>query len=67
MLSAQRNVITRGQAYACGLTRNALSHRIRAAGPWQRMLPGVYLAVTGRPSREQREMAALLYGGRRAY
>jgi|SRR5579875_1311834 len=66
LLYGQHNVITRAQAFACGLTRNALDYRIRAAGPWQRMLPGVYLAVTGRPSTEQNEMAALLYGGPRS-
>ena len=35
-------------------------------GRWQRLLPGVYLTVTGTATRDQREMAALLYAGRRS-
>ena len=35
-------------------------------GRWQRLLPGVYLAVTGTATQDQREMAALLYAGRRS-
>jgi very-short-patch-repair endonuclease len=51
---------------ACGLTRSALSHRLRADGPWRKLLPGVYLTVGGRVSAEQREMAALLHAGPRS-
>ena len=40
-----------------------LEHRLRPGGPWQKLLPGVYLTVTGVPSPEQREMAALLFAG----
>ena len=40
-----------------------LRHRIRAGGPWQRLLPGVYLAATGEPTRRQLEVAALLRAG----
>jgi hypothetical protein len=36
------------------------------AGKWQRLLPAVYLTVTGTPTPEQRLMAALLYGGPRS-
>jgi hypothetical protein len=63
MLRAQRNVIARGQALDCGMTQRALGHRNRAGGPWQRLLPGVYLAVTGDPSLAQKETAAVLYAG----
>jgi hypothetical protein len=62
-LRAQDGVISRQQAYACGLTPDALAHRARPGGPWQRMLPRIYIAHTGRPSAEQRDMAALLYAG----
>ena len=41
----------------------ALDIRVAPSGPWQRLLPGVYLAVTGTVTQEQREMAALLYAG----
>ena len=40
-----------------------LRHRIRPCGPWQRLLPGVYLAATGAPARRQLEVAALLRAG----
>jgi hypothetical protein len=63
MLRAQRNVIARGQALDCGMTPRALEHRNRVGGPWQRLLPGVYLAVTGDPGLAHRETAALLYAG----
>ena len=62
-LAWQGNVIARQQALACGMTRDALRHRLRPGGPWQALLPGVYLAVTGAPTAQQREVAALLYAG----
>jgi hypothetical protein len=65
-LRRQHFVIGRDQALACGLTRAAVEHRIRAGGPWQRLLPGVYLSLTGTASPEQREMAALLHAGPRS-
>jgi hypothetical protein len=40
-----------------------LKHRLCPGGPWQRLLPGVYLTFTGTPTSDQREMAAFLYGG----
>lgn len=63
ILITQHNVISREQAIRCGLTRDALAHRIRPGGPWQRLLPGVYLAQTGTPMLAQKEMAALLHAG----
>lgn len=65
-LNRQHGVISRRQALASGLTRNMLQRRIRVGGPWQRILPGVYLAMTGVPTADQRDMAALLYGGPRS-
>jgi hypothetical protein len=43
-----------------------LQYRIRPGGPWRKLLPGVYLTVTGAVSAEQREMAALLHAGPRS-
>jgi hypothetical protein len=65
-LHLQENVLCRGQAFACGVTAGALRHRTRPGGPWQRLLPGVYLAVTGAPTQRQTEIAALLYAGPRS-
>jgi very-short-patch-repair endonuclease len=48
------------------MTRDALAHRLRPGGPWQRLLPGTYLAVTGTPTFNQKEMAALVYAGPRS-
>jgi hypothetical protein len=64
ILRQQLDVIRRDQALAAGITSNALQHRLRAGGPWRRLLPGVYVAVTGTPTMVQQEMAALLYAGR---
>ena len=63
LLGKQHSVVTREQAEAAGLTQAAIDYRIRPDGPWQRVLPGVYLAVTGVATPRQREVAALLYAG----
>jgi very-short-patch-repair endonuclease len=60
---SQFGVITRAEALEAGLTAKALQHRIRRGGPWQRVLPGVYLTSSGKPDQDQRLMAALLYAG----
>jgi hypothetical protein len=62
-LRLQDHVILRRQALACGMTRDAVEHRIRPDGPWQRLIRGVYLAQTGAPTVSQMEMAALLHAG----
>jgi hypothetical protein len=59
----QRSVLSRAQAQSLSFTADAIRHRIRPGGPWQRLLPGVYLTETGEPSWEQRATAAMLYGG----
>jgi hypothetical protein len=63
LLAYQRGLLTRTQSLSCGLTEQGLRHRYRAGGPWQRLLPGIYLTVAGQPTREQIETAALLYAG----
>ena len=62
-LSRQHHLVSRRQALASGMSRDAVLHRVRPGGPWQRMLPGVYLALTGTPTADQKDMAALLYAG----
>ena len=66
VLQAQHQVISRRQALLCGLPHSTLGRYRAPGGPWQRLLPGVYLAVTGTPTQDQREMAALLYAGPRS-
>jgi very-short-patch-repair endonuclease len=63
LLRHQDLIISRQQALACGMTPDQLRHRIRPGGPWQRLLPGVYLTVTGTPTRRQHEVGALQRGG----
>lgn len=63
VLRRQQQVIARSQALGCGMTVGALRHQTRADGPWQRLLPGVYVAATGTPTTEQREIAALVHCG----
>ncbi|MGB6454870.1 MAG: type IV toxin-antitoxin system AbiEi family antitoxin domain-containing protein [Streptosporangiaceae bacterium] len=63
LVAHQQGVIGRDQVIDAGLTPGALRHRIRTGGPWQRVLPGVYLTVTGQPTREQMQIASLLYAG----
>ena len=65
-LAAQHQVITRSQAFACGISRSTLGVWCRPDGKWQKLLPGVYLTVTGKPTSEQRLVAARLYAGRRS-
>jgi very-short-patch-repair endonuclease len=66
ILQEQHQVITRQQALACGMSRSTVDHRISMNGAWQRLLPGVHLAVTGMPTQDQRDIAALLYAGPRS-
>ena len=63
LLDRQLTVATRQQLLALGLRDNAMQYRLRAGGPWQTLLPGIYLAASGAPSFAQKEMAALLYAG----
>ncbi|HEX5190291.1 MAG TPA: hypothetical protein VFW16_12150 [Streptosporangiaceae bacterium] len=63
-IARQNGLISRAQALSCGLTHQALRYRIRAGGPWQVLVPGVYATFTGALTRDQKEIAALLYAGR---
>ncbi|HET9970263.1 MAG TPA: hypothetical protein VFQ68_18665 [Streptosporangiaceae bacterium] len=63
LLDEQLAVASRGQLLALGMNDRAIQYRLRPDGPWQALLPGIYLAVTGTPTFEQKEMAALLYAG----
>lgn len=66
VLQAQHQVISRSQATLCGVPQSTLDRYTAPGGRWQRLLPGVYLALTGTPTQAQREMAALLYAGSRS-
>lgn len=66
LLDQQLSVVSRGQLLGLGMKDNAMQWRVRAGGPWQALLPGVYLGLTGAPNLLQKEMAALLYAGPRS-
>ncbi|AUY51589.1 hypothetical protein [Streptomyces sp. CB01881] len=57
----QQNVITASQLRARGVPGRVVSEHCRRGGPWQRLLPRVYLLQSGEPTPEQRMWAALLY------
>lgn len=63
LLEKQSSVASRGQLLTLGMNDNVMQYRVRRGGPWQTLLPGVYLAASGIPSVSQKEMAALLYAG----
>lgn len=63
LLIRQSDVLSRAQAFAVGLSPGELRHRIRCGGPWQTLLPGIYLTVTGAPTQDQRKVAASLLAG----
>jgi hypothetical protein len=63
VLGEQLGLVTRGQLLALGVTDRVMQYRVRAGGPWQALLPGVYLGVSGEPNLLQKQMAALLYAG----
>jgi very-short-patch-repair endonuclease len=63
LLAYQRGVVSSAQALAIGMTAAGLRYRYRPGGPWQRLLPHVYLTSTGEPTSEQLQTAALLYAG----
>lgn len=63
-LRRQHEIVARRQLIACGMSESAIRHRIRTDGPWQVVLPGVYVHGGGRLSDQQRAVAAFLYAGR---
>jgi len=64
VLAVQCGVVSRRQALDCAMTEPALRHRIRQDGPWQTILPGVYLSNSGVVTGKQRAIAAYLYAGK---
>ena len=61
LLEKQSSVASRGQLLKLGMSDRAMQYRLRRGGPWQMLLPGVYLAASGIPSVSQKELAAMLY------
>ncbi|RKT17708.1 putative transcriptional regulator of viral defense system [Streptomyces sp. 1114.5] len=57
----QQNVVTASQLRARGVPARVITGHCRRGGPWQRLLPRVYLLQSEEPTPEQRIWAALLY------
>ncbi|MEV7522239.1 hypothetical protein [Streptomyces sp. NPDC091371] len=57
----QLNMATYQQLRRAGIPSGTISGRSGQGGPWQRLLPRVYLLQTGPPDSRQRALAAVLY------
>ncbi|KOV81328.1 hypothetical protein ADL01_11380 [Streptomyces sp. NRRL WC-3618] len=57
----QRRVLTTAQLRAHGIAAAEANEQCRPGGPWQQILPGVFLLHPGPPTSEERLHAALLY------
>lgn len=57
-------VVCGAQLRERGMTSARVAERCRAGGPWQALLPGVYLLRPGPPTGEELLRAVLLYAGR---
>lgn len=62
-ISPADNVITVAELRAQGMTSHAIAARCRPSGPWQRIVRGVVLMSSARPTRRQRLRAAIAYAG----
>lgn len=61
----RRRVLSAAQLRARGVSAAEADAHCRAGGPWQQVLPGVYLLRPGQPTSEERLHAALRYAERR--
>jgi hypothetical protein len=56
-------VATAKQLVEAGVPERTVYHRCLDGGPWQNPLPGIILLFSGRPTRRQSVLAAVLLGG----
>ncbi|MGH3310426.1 MAG: hypothetical protein ACRDP3_07540 [Streptomyces sp.] len=61
--AAQCRVLTTRALREHGVSTTVANERCRPGGPWQLLLPGVYLLRQGPPTSDERLHAALLYAG----
>ncbi|MFE9993948.1 hypothetical protein [Streptomyces avermitilis] len=61
---AQRRVLTATQLRAHGVTAAETHEQCRPGGPWQQILPGVYLLHAGAPTSEECLHSVLMYAAR---
>ncbi|MFI6287709.1 hypothetical protein ACIBCM_23685 [Streptomyces sp. NPDC051018] len=60
----QRRVLSTAQLRAHGVSAARTTAKCRPGGPWQTLLPGVYVLHPGPPTGEERLHGVLLYAGR---
>jgi hypothetical protein len=63
LLHDRERVLTHAELVDAGVPLSTVCKRIRRAGPWQRLHPGVVLAHTGTATRRERLLGALAYAG----
>lgn len=63
--ATRHGVISREEAFAAGMTEDAIEHRLRT-GRWERMFLGVYRLAGSPPSWQQSLLSAALAGGPQA-
>ncbi|MCB5164346.1 hypothetical protein LG634_05780 [Streptomyces bambusae] len=65
LTGSKPRILSVSQLRQHGITPSDTSERCRPGGPWQQVLPGVFLLHPGVPTSEERLHGALLYAGRR--
>ncbi|MEU2953927.1 hypothetical protein [Streptomyces xanthochromogenes] len=63
LTDVQRRVLSANQLRAHGVSAARTAAQCRPGGPWQQLLPGVYVLHPGPTTSEERLHAALLYAG----
>ncbi|MFD9795584.1 hypothetical protein ACFWXK_32065 [Streptomyces sp. NPDC059070] len=66
LADVQRRVLSSAQLREHGVPAARTAAQCRPGGPWQQLLPGVYVLHPGPPTSEERLHAVLLYAGRPA-
>lgn len=64
LADVRRRVLTTVQLREHGFSAAKAAAQCRAGGPWQQLLPGVFVLHQGPPTSEERLHAALLYAAR---
>lgn len=65
LVGTQRRVLSAAQLREHGIGAAGAAARCAPGGPWQQLLPGVFLLHQGPPTSEERLYGVLLYAGRR--
>ncbi|WP_189176861.1 hypothetical protein [Streptomyces lasiicapitis] len=64
LTTSQRRVMSAAQLREHGVSGATTTAHCRPGGPWQQLLPGVFLLHPGPPTSEERLHGVLLYAGR---